>query len=697
MTITVNGAPHYNDLGTRDGSGMQVLRLAMSYPQHLPKWYIFAQKGTTKTWYGGGVDRELQFGATSFSERSKFFTNQTRGANVSNATGNIGAYQRIIPGDAGPASNLTLWLDLLPTAVDDYQRNADGSIRVENAQPIIIGQLGGFKYQWSLSHDLTEGDAQSFRTRTQRAGTMVDPANPTVRSTQYPIAGWQASSKGAWGNDVGLSIWSMDSRVDNIPERMVEKQRCYPFGLRMFQRDQDIGSITTEKTVMGAEDISFTLKPMSYDPASNLDMHLSRRYSTSYFEKNPRYSRQEPSLSNMVIYQNNIDAVLEALYTAEKPYIDANFHDFNASGDDEKYLFNLFGGHTLNGFIYRTFVPVTGTLSMDRNQILYAKGGSDGTLSFENLEKGAIADVRRYQDLNDEVQDKAGFPESHMYDLGWSLNGKYEFAAFITRRGDTFVTFGTFQEGVIPRDIAEEFSTGSAIKARLANLPDSTYFNTPVIRAGIYSGDALHQGSALDNRVSSVLEVVHKRSKYLGASNGAWKSGSAYDQGAPGSVAEILYDFNRLWIPVKTRYRFWDAGVNWWGRLDTEQAFCPAFRTVYSDDTSLLTADTMAMALIFANRVNDASWRVHSGTTGIAAPVFLQRVKTFVEGRIAGKIDNRYIMESNPTVSAFDEKVGYQWHSGISIYGDPMRTVAINYTEVFRSADRGKANLTTFE
>lgn len=691
MTIIVNGAPHYVDLGTKDSSGRRILRLAIDYPQHLPKWYIFAEKGSESDWYGGGVERLNQFGDATFDERSKFFSHTTQGSNISNAQGNLGMYHRVVPNDAGPLSNMTLWLDLLPTAVDDYTRNQDGSIKVVNGQAVVVNTIPGFKYQWVLTNDADEGEAANFKIRDQRQGTMFDPANPTVRSVQYPIVGWQASSRGAWGNDIGVTLWGLDSRVEAVPEKMVSQQRCFPFGMRMVERDLEIGSVTTIKTALNDEQILFVVKPLAYDPATNQDMHLARRYYSAYFNEDERYPIQTPALSNMVIFQDNIDAVLEALYEAEKPYIDTNYHDFDQTGGDEKYLFNFFGGRTLNGFLYRTFVPVVGTLSMDRNQVVYASGGSDGTLSNENLEKGVIADIRRYRDVNDSYQDKAYNIESHMYDTGFSLNTKYEVAAFISIRGDTFVTFGTFQEGERSFDNSEELSIASALKARLANFPESTYFGTPVVRAGIYGADAELRGSAMGRRVSTVMEVIHKRSKYLGAGNGRWKSNNAYDQGAPGSVCEILFNLSKLWIPVSVRYRFWDAGLNWWARLDREQNFCPAFRTVYSDDTSVLTADTVAMALIYANRVNDRSWRVHSGTTGVPAPVFLKRVSDFISSQFEGRLDNRYICEPVPTITAEDELRGYSWHSGINIFADPMRTVAVNYAEVFRASDRGVA------
>lgn len=692
MTIIVNGAPHYVDLGTKDSSGRQILRLAVSYPQHLPKWYIFAKKGSEADWLGAGAERLNQYGDETFAPRSKYFSHQTQGANISNEQGNMGIYHRVVPNDAGPASNLTLWLDLLSTQVDDYARNGDGSIRTVDGQPVILGQIPGFKYQWSVTNEDTLTGVADIALKTQTQGSMFDPANPTIRSTKYPIASWAASSRGAWGNDVGISLWSLDSRVDAMPEKLVKSERVVPMGFRMVERDQKVGSVTTLKTALNGESIVFTLKPGAVDPSIGNDTHIAAKYNDNYFQSDTRYPLQEPALSSMVVHQNNIDAVLEALYQAELPYVDPNYHDFRMDGVDEKYLFNFLGGRTLNGYLYHSFVPVVGTLSMDRNQVIYAAGGSDGTLTGENLENGMIADVRRYRDANDKYQDKAYNIESHMYDTGWSIDGKFEMASYISLRGDTFATFGTFEDGGRVYDNAEELSSASGLKARLANLPESTYFGTSVVRAGIYAGSAKIRNSQLNKRVSTVMEIIHKRSKYLGAANGAWKSGAAYDQGAPGSVAEILYDFSNLWVPVSVRYRFWDAGLNWWGNLDREQAFCPAFRTVYSDDTSVLTADTVAMALIFANRVNDRSWRVHSGTTGVPGPVFIERIKNFINSQVEGKIDGRYGIEPVPSITANDELRGYSWHSGINIFADPMRTVAVNYAEVFRASDRGAAS-----
>lgn len=690
-TIVVNGASHEVDLKTRDSSGKSFVRTALSYPQHIPKWYIWAEKGGEEDWYGDANERAVQFGESTFEETSKYFTHQTQGANVVSANGNLAVYKRIVAPDASRA-NLTLWLDLLPTLVDDYSRNPDGTVRVDNGQPIIVGQLSGFKYKWVMTHDLSESAGQTFTSKEQRAGTMVDPDNPAVRSTQYPMFGWRASSKGRWGDDVGVCLWPLDNRSDNVPEKLVQQQRTYPYALKLKKRDNKAGTVNTIRTALADEQVVFTFKSGSIDPTTRADMHMPTKYDSAYFSRDPRYPKQTPDLSEMVVYQDNIDAVLEALYAAELPHTDPDYHDFSSVYEDDKYMYNILTGRSLRGAPYRTYVPEVGSLSMDRHQVLYAQGGSDGTMTSDYYNAAFVADVRRYRDANDEYQDKAFHIENHMYDTGWPLNEKMELGSFISLRGDTFVTFGTFQEGERDFDNSEELSIASSIKTRITNFPESSWWGTGVMRAGIYGGSARVRGSVLSKRVSTTLEVAHKRSKYMGAVDGRWKNGYAYDDGAPGSVAEILYDFSKLWVPVSVRYRFWDAGLNWWARVDREQAYCPAFKTVYSDDTSVLTGDSVVMVVLYCNRANTRSHIKHSGTTGVSAAKFLKRITDYLNGQFEGRFDNRYFPEPRPSITGSDKLRGFSWHSGIEIFADPMRTVAVNYVEVFRNEDRGIAD-----
>ena len=689
-TIVVNGAPHNVDLGIKDSTRVRGPREALAFPQHLPKVYMFSERGRTDEWLGGGAERERRYGTKTFDERSKFFTHSTKIANVANGVGNLCMYKRVIPHDAGPTANVAIYIDVLPSEVDLYERNEDGSIKTVGGQPVIIGQAQGFKYKYvTVVEDTISGLEQIFGRRTIIEGDQIDPNNPTIRSKRYPIMEFAANSQGAWGNNVGIRIWSTDDRIDGTPEKMMSRERAFPYRLQLVERDPVINSVATAQTALADNNILFTLKEGSADPSTNKLLYLGGLFPASYKSTDERYPKQDAPLDAFALYQKNIDLLTKQFFDAEKLHIDPLNHDFTVNEED-MYLFNIFSGRTVNGFEYKTFRQVTGGVSFNRYETVYAGGASDGTMTNVVFEQLVTAEVRRYMDPFDFLQEKAYHVESHLYDAGYSLETKLELAAFIALRKDTFVTFGTFQEDDDREyDNSEKLSIAQALKARLTNLPESSYFGTEVVRAGIYAGSCEWRDSTIPGkRTSPVLEVCYKRARYMGAANGRWTTRLHYDQGEPGSLCEITFNYDSLWVPVAVRYRFWDAGLNWVGYYDREQPWFPAFRTVYSDDSSLLTADSYVQCLININKINDRSWRAHSGTTGIPEDVFVQRVQDWITNAVQGLYDNRFPVIPAVSVTEADRaRGGYSWHSNIKVYGDPMRTVAITSTEAFRRED----------
>jgi hypothetical protein len=689
-TIVVNGAPHNVDLGIKDSTRVRGPREALAIPQHLPKIYIFAERGKEDEWLGGGAERERRYGAKTFDERSRFFTHQSKVSNVVNAVGNLCMYKRVIPADAGPAANVALYLDVFETTVDLYERNSDGSIKTVNGQPVITGQAPGFKYKFvTVVEETISGFNDSFGTRTIVEGDQFDPNNPTVRSQRYPIMEFGVNSRGAWGNNIGLRIWPLDKRSDSLPEKMIARERAFPFRLQLVERDPFIGSVNTIDTALADGSVLFTLKSGSVDPSTNKYLYMGTQFPAAYQQKDERYPAQDSDIDKFALYQDNIDLLTTMFHEAEKDYIDLETHDFT-DADSDSYLFNLFTGKSLGGVEYHTYRAVTGGVSFSRYETIYLGGASDGTLSNENFEALVTNEIRRYLDANDILQEKAYHVESNFYDAGFSLETKMELAAFIALRKDTFLTLGTFQEDDDREyDNSEKLSIAQSLKARLANLPESSYFGTEVVRAGIYAGSCEWRGSTIPGkRTTPVLEVAHKRARYMGAANGRWTTQLHYDQGSPGSLCEITFNYDSLWVPVEVRYRFWDAGLNWVGYFDRQQPWFPAFRTVYSDDSSLLTADSFVQCLCHINKINDRSWRAHSGTVGVPEAVFVQRVSDWIIDATRGLYDDRFPIVPEVTVTEADRaRGGYSWHSNIKVYGDPMRTVAVTSTEAFRRED----------
>ncbi len=155
MSRIVNAAPMAIMLGTEDLSTRQVTAVGEEIPQHLPKVYLFAKKGPTTPQLVVGSSRTLMYGEDSFDLRSPYATHATVLSNTVNAQGNAQMIERLKPADANPPASIRLSLDVLETLLPEYERNTDGSYKLNVAgEKIETGQtIAGFKSKWVLNKD----------------------------------------------------------------------------------------------------------------------------------------------------------------------------------------------------------------------------------------------------------------------------------------------------------------------------------------------------------------------------------------------------------------------------------------------------------------------------------------------------------------------------------------------------------------
>lgn len=683
-----NAAPRSIDLGYKDNP-TQLARMPASAPQHLAKILFFAERGGEDEWMGGGADRMNRYGAATFEERGPYYTHQTRLAQVLERIGNMSRYKRLVPTDAGPASNATLWIDLLPTKVDRYEHNEDGSIKTLNGQPVIIGEIDGYTYFFHTTfEDQVSNAEQKFGRRTIEEGTQVDPTDPSKRSKRYPLMEMMVSSRGKWGNNAGVSIWGLDTRVDELPLKLMKVRRAFPYRFQMVERDTETNSVSVKRTINSDQTMLFTMKPYAIDPSTNQDTYFLNQFKAQYFNTDERYPRVDPDISRINLYQDNIENILTLLHAAEVPYIDQRFHDFTADPED-KFLFNLFGGSTSNGFEYESFRRVVGGVNMNRYERIYLNGGSDGTMNREMYEKCVVDYVRRYQDADDILMEKSLHNESQLYDTGFTLETKLELAAFISIRKDTFISYSTFQEGERSFDRGEELSIAQAIRARLMSFPDSHWFGTEFIRGSIVNTSCEWRRSVIPGfRVSPVLELAHKRGRRMGAQNGRWTPGREYDKGYPGSLVEETFNYDKdlAWVPESVRFRYWDAGIMWFAIFDDTKIYCPAFRTVYSDETSPYAADSFVQMCIQLNKVNYTVTKMLQGTIGQSDAVFTKRGMDLMRDLTRDRFDNAFPIEPDVQITESDRRRGsVSWTQVFHAFADPMKTVGITYIEAHRT------------
>jgi hypothetical protein len=688
VTQIVNAAPLVNDYGTQDLSTRQLPREPEAIPQHLPKFYLFTQKGPVTPQLVSGAERNNIFGDVSFNIRGKYFNHATLFSNAVNAEGNAQMIQRLVPDDAGPEANMIVWLDVLPTTVDDYLRNDDGSIRLDgNGDPTIIGTVQGYKAKWVVTHHSTEASLANFGAATQQVGDQVDPATST-QSTRYPIFEFKISSKGEYGNNSGIRIWAPTmSSSSSMPTSLMTNSAAYPYLMSVVRREDALSTPRVVQTLMGEQQLLVTLKEDTIDPLTDRQVFIGDTFINSYQNLDDlRYPAVYGDFGDMHIYLDNLSDLLSDFHAAEIPYID-QFSDFSAANTD-KNLFNIISGVSSFNVPYHSFVFVDAPNAFRFSEYsnLYARGGSDGTMNDEIFAELVSADVKRYADANDVLQDIALNVESIIYDSGFPLTTKQDLCNFISLRKDTFVVLGTHTVGERELTAAEEHSIAIALRTRLQMFPESDYFGTPVMRGMIMGRSGRIRNSQYTEPVSTTYEVAVKSARYMGASDGRWRNGSHFD-GAPGSIIDTMYDFNINWVPNGVRNRNWDVGLNWVSRYDRRTFFFPALKTVYADDTSVLNSYFTALACGQLNKVAHATWREFSGVSHLTNAQLVQRTNDFVTARTRKRFDDRFVIRPDGHITDMDQLRGFSWTLGIQLWAANMKTVMTTYVQVYRMDD----------
>jgi hypothetical protein len=688
----VNAAPMVVELGTQDMSTRQLPRVPEAIPQHLPKYYLFTQKGPRTPQLVSGAERDRIFGTPSFDYRTKFANHQTVFANISQAKGNACMIQRLFPDDMGPKSNIVLWLDVLPTKVDLYRRNSDGSIFLDQlSQPQIMGIADGYKVKWVVTNRSTVADALNFGTATITQGDQIDVA-AGLQSQRYPIAEFEVSSEGSWGKDTGIRLSAPTIQsMTAMPTKLLTIEKAYPYHISVIGRVDAQTSPTVTETLFGEQRLMVTLKENVIDPLTDRAINITETFLNSYQNlTDSRYPKLYGTFGKFHVYQSNIETLLTQFHTAEVPYID-QYSDFGISPGD-KHLFNIISGVSSQNVKYHSFQFIDDTTSTRLSEAtnIYAQGGSDGIMDNTVHARLTSKEVLRYLDPNDELMDLAYHVESVIYDSGFPLATKKDLCAIISNRKDTFVHLATHTAGERALTQSEEMSVAIALRTHIQMYPESDYFGTPVMRGMITGLSGVLRNSPYTDRLPLTAEINSKSSDYMGAGDGRWKNGKHFD-GSPGSIVQSMTDVNISYVSATVRNRFWDVGLNWVQTYDRSSYFFPALKTVYDDDTSVLNSYFTAIACCQLNKISNSVWRQFSGVSHLTDVQFADRVNAAVNEKTANRFDGRFVIIPDALFTDMDTIRGFSWTLPIKIYAPNMKTVMTTYIQSYRIGDLATA------
>ena len=323
---------------------------------------------------------------------------------------------------------------------------------------------------------------------------------------------------------------------------------------------------------------------------------------------------------------------------------------------------------------------------LSENSVVYATGGSDGTMNEELFADLVSEEVAEYANPNSQLLNAAVHCESVIIDSGFPLATKYELIKFIAIRKDTAVILATHDvlgEVLTP---SEESSIAIALRTRLQLYPESEMHGTHVTRGMVVGHSGEFMDSKYPKRLPLTLELAKKAADYMGAGDGRWKSGLSFDS-APLSEVTSFKNVNATFKPDSVRNVDWKNCLVWVQSFKRRSVFFPALKTVYDDDTSVLNSFFTMMACVELEKVGFRAWQNFTGSDRRTNPVLKKDVEKYINDDIKDRFDGRFVIIPEVYFTLADVQRGYSWSTRIKIYAANMKTVNTFELEAYRRDD----------
>lgn len=713
MTATIiNAAPQGILRGIKDVSGRSPVYDSEAVPTHLPHIYLLTERGPTLPQLVVGDSMTKMYGTESFNLRGKFTNHATVLANTINAEGNQLMVQRIRPSDAPAPATLRLCVDVMQENIDQYERDVSGKFLTDsNGAKIPTGEVApGLVLRWFVEKVGDEGIAGDTATVSTDTSTIRETEGGDTRvtettdirilenalgsagteigsmvntngdqSTIYPIMEFEVTDFGAYGNNIGVRLSAPTTDSSNpVNDAVISDQRAYLYRLQLVERDVKTSIPKILETLQGEQFLDFAFKSGVIDTATDLELSLEDTFMDAWWqEASGGYPQIRGDVGRYYVYQDYLEKVLSDIQGVEAPY------GLISDDEDDLHMANFLTARTYENVPYYAVTvrgPADDGIYFTETATHYMMGGGDGDLSLEAFDSAVGYQLENWGDLEAELLDMSYYPQSVIYDSGFSLDTKKKMFVPMGRRKDIWITTAT-QDASLPQNTAsEESSMAVALRTAARLYPESEIYGTSTCRALVIG----HSGELLSSQYKGLLpltiEFAQLCAQYMGASNGIWKEGLGFNR-PPNNRVTMFKNVNASFKKASVRNRDWETGLVWVQNYDRRSLFWPAFQTVYDDDSSVLNSAANMMIAVELEKVAHRTWQDLTGIDYLTDDQFIERSNRLIRDRSAKRFDNRAIIVPETYFTSQDGQRGYSWSCNIHMYAPNMKSVG-SYTIV---------------
>lgn len=670
MTV-LNAAPQGVLNGIRDVSGVTPDPVELTVPIHMPHVMFLGQRGPETAQVQDPSNFTRIYGQDTVDYRKPFAKHTTamlKECFMPNA--NQFVAQRLIPAGAAK-STMRFWADVAQQQLVVWERNPDGSIKLDkDGKPIDTGtKIPGLVVKWVVTP--AEGEIGAAKEKEGTLGTAG------AQSKMYPIFDVVISHYGAYGDNVGIRLYA--PTLYSAPaanETVVNDLRARLYRLSFLERPDTRSTPNLLRGLYDQTYVDFGLRSDMYHDATEVDYSAAEVIVPSYRELEPQDGSAPiyGPVEFFHVYQKNIDLITELAFSLEKDHAGLN--------EGDEFLVNFISGYDIEGnphHAVKVLDVFDGGLSFNDQSVHYATGGNDGDLSDATFDDMCRNQFENYGDLADQFLDIARFPQSVVYDSGFSMKTKKAMANVLRVRKDIWVCVAT-QDQAQPQNTQDiESSTAVALRSQFEMFPESEVHGTPVCRAAIVGQSGYLINSQYKKLVPATFELAYKLSAWAGSADGILKGRYSPDVD-PNNRVQLLKRMNCTFKSARVRNKDWDNGLIWFQSYDHRSNFCPAMQTVYKDDTSVLNSLLNVIICVEIEKVCHRVWRKFTGRT-MSNRQLEQESDREITKLTTGRFDERVTVIPETHHTKADEKNGFSNSCNVHAYFDNMKTVT-NFTVV---------------
>lgn len=704
-----NGVAMYFSNGIKDESDRVLPREPISTPQFLPLFFLRTEKGPTGGKVVSGNEFAQIFGEKSLDKDSPWFNHASLFANIVFKAPTVCNIMRIIPNDAGPRSNVTLYLDVLKTKVPNYKRNSDGSIVIQDGAKVVddvTPEIDGIKLKWITETDTLE--PKQLGTLSPKEGTMTGTAG---KSQMYPIFEVRAAYKGAYYNNIGFTIGSPILKDFNM--ELANKTGMYPYTLSLYTRQTPESNAQVFKSLDGERSVTVALSNEKVvNPITKGQINFNKIFKDNFFTEIGQYRPSD--YQGIEFYENNFNKIVKEVFDLELPYVKneeitandgevvpASWYDFVGITNDERAkeyrLINLFNCRTSKNVPLYTAMIDNGRptltdgqaeVNLSSEKAIFLAGGSDGTLKGEaanaEYERGVRDELLKYNDENEfVVSDTVNNPQTVIIDSGFELETKLMIPMVTAYRHDTYYFLSTHQAklGKNFLSVSETRAVASALNAAVALYPESVHYGTSACRGIIVGGAGKLADGSIEEYIPLTYEIAYKAAKFAGAGDGKWKKNEIFDA-RDNAVLTELVDIEPKYIPRGVRPKLWDGNVIFAEPFDMGGTYIfTGMQTVYNKDTSILNNLFVVMAISKLERSVEKAHRYFQGSAIYTKEQFKTNFENYLNRELKDAFGGIVIVIPTVYFTDFDKVAGYSYHvEGVIMSPDMITQCTYNTT-----------------